>query len=65
VGVSSCIPFGWQFASEIHDLAKEPKELNNLFDKMGDQGASEMQKLVEFFQTHQIRKEGYEIPYRR
>ena len=27
--------------------------------------ALEMQKLAKFFQTHQIRKEGYEIPYRR
>jgi hypothetical protein len=50
---------------EIYDLAKDPKELDNLYDKMGNRGPLEMQKLVQFFQTHQIRKEGYEIPYRR
>jgi arylsulfatase A-like enzyme len=50
---------------EIYDLTKDPKELDNLYDEMGDQGALEMQKLVQFFQTHQIRKKGYEIPYRR
>lgn len=50
---------------EIYDLSKDPKELHNLYDEMGEQGPLEMQKLVDFFQTHQIRKEGYEIPYRR
>ena len=50
---------------EIYDLTKDPGELDNLYDKMGDRGALEMQELVRFFETYQIRKEGYEIPYRR
>jgi len=50
---------------EIYDLTKDPKELDNLYDKMGDQGALQMQELVQFFETYQIRKDGYEIPYRR
>jgi arylsulfatase A-like enzyme len=50
---------------EIYDLSKDPKELDNLYGKMGDQGPLAMQKLVQFFETYQIRKDGYEIPYRR
>jgi len=50
---------------EIYDLTKDPKELDNLYDKMGAQGALEMQELVQFFNTYQIRKDGYTIPYRR
>ncbi len=50
---------------EIYDLNKDPKELDNLYDKIGDQGPAEMQELVRFFQTYQIRKKGYTIPYRR
>lgn len=50
---------------EIYDLNKDPKELDNLYDKMEGQGHVEMQELVRFFQTHQIRKKGYTIPYRR
>jgi hypothetical protein len=50
---------------EIYDLNKDPKELDNLYDKMGDQGSLAMQELVQFFETYQIRKKGYTIPYRR
>jgi len=50
---------------EIYDLNKDPKELDNLYDKMGDQGPAKMQELVQFFRTYQIRKKGYTIPYRR
>ena len=50
---------------EIYDLTKDPKELDNLYDRMGDEGVSAMQELVQFFHTHQIRKDGYTIPYRR
>jgi len=50
---------------EIYDLKTDPRELDNLYDRMGERGELEMQKLVQFFEDHKIRKEGYEIPYRR
>lgn len=50
---------------ELYDLRSDPAEEHNLYDELGPAGAKEMQKLIDFFEVHRIRREGYEVPYRR
>jgi arylsulfatase A-like enzyme len=50
---------------EIYDLTKDPAEQHNLYDVMGPEGPTRMQELIAFFERHRIRRQGYEVPYRR
>lgn len=69
---SMLLPNGWKLIRnqregtfEIYDLGKDPKETHNLYDELGPEGPKLMQRLRDFFEVHQIRRPGYEIPYRR
>lgn len=63
-------PGGWKVihndrmdATEVYDLKRDPGELHNLYPipKLED----EVVLLHAFFEQHQLRKDGYEPPYRK
>lgn len=49
---------------ELYDLNADPKELVNVFDS-DPTAEARLATLRAFFEAHQIRRAGYEIPYRR
>jgi arylsulfatase A-like enzyme len=49
---------------ELYDLKSDPQELANLIDHPDSHGAERLEELREFFRDYQIRRPGYQIPYR-
>jgi len=50
---------------ELYDLERDPREFKNLIDHPKSRGVERLAELRQFFEQHQIRRPGYEIPYRQ
>jgi hypothetical protein len=48
---------------ELYDLASDPKELDNLFDRAGV-AEERADRLSAFFYVHTLRRPGYRVPFR-
>lgn len=48
---------------EVYDLRSDPKEARNIYDE--EEHREALGRLRAFFEEHELRKEGYETPYRR
>lgn len=51
--------------AELYDLEHDPREFKNLIDEPESHGAERLAQLRQFFEEYQIRRPGYEIPYRQ
>jgi len=51
--------------AELYDLGRDPREFKNLIDDPESRGADRLAQLRQFFEKNQIRRPGYEIPYRQ
>ena len=49
---------------ELYDLAKDPREADNLFDRDGARGVPALWAMSRYFEAHAFREGGYEAPYR-
>jgi hypothetical protein len=50
---------------EIYDLAKDPKEENNLYREGDPVSAERLGVLTKFFDVHTLKRPGYKVPYRK
>ena len=50
---------------QMFDLAKDPGELENLYDAESPDSVKRLAALKRFFEVHRIRREGYTVPYSR
>ncbi len=50
---------------EIYDLAKDPKELSNLYDEKVGDAEPHVAELAAFFEAQTLSKPGYEVPYQK
>jgi hypothetical protein len=50
---------------ELYDLERDPGELYNRYDAFGVAGSERVEELRRFFAAHELKREGYKLPYAR
>lgn len=63
-GIKAIVDDRWHTV-EIYDLARDPWESHNLWDRASPELKSRVAALRAFFRTQTLRRPGYEIPHRR
>jgi arylsulfatase A-like enzyme len=51
--------------TELYDLNADPQELQNLIEQRPAVANKRLGVLAAFFETHELRREGYTVPYRK